>query len=429
MMKHLRLLCLLFTSLWLMGCNQTLSSPTPTPTKTPLNDVSSATAHARATPTPEHPPESTPTPSTVAAYELQLEKLEMRATWLDSDDTHLYWTSPDRFDWESGDHLDGKIYRYPLAGGEIVKVVETKYPEGTVGADAPTFSRDWMVFVDRHFWSLYSPYILYAYNLRSGALIELFSDPRPQALPPAYALVDEWVAWTTLVESQKDGCSADSVLVLQNIVSGERRELDRICIDDNYMWRPFSGIGMTEHYIVVEQQIADSQGGGHFIHLFDRQSGQRRRLSEGYGRMPAINGDWVAWRDMRALDDADGVTIALNLKTGERKEIPYPTSPDEKYPYLRIDEPYIVGNRWLYWDVMGDVFLPVYDLATDKMYMVRSTPLSPYNVGLGSAWHLSERLIAWSLDRYEHGSGRLVESTLHWRTGPDLWTLLESLTR
>ncbi len=205
-----------------------------------------------------------------------------------------------------------------------------------------------MVYADQESWYLYSPYILYAYNLRSGALIELFSDPRPQALPPAYALVGEWVAWTTLVESHKDGCSADSVLVLQNIVSGERRELDRICIDDNYIWRPFSGIGMTEQYIVVEQQIADSQGGGHFIHLFDRQSGQRRRLSEGYSRMPAINGDWVAWRDMRALDDADGVTIALNLKTGERKEIPYPTSPDEKYPYLRIDEPYIVGNRWLY---------------------------------------------------------------------------------
>ncbi len=60
---------------------------------------------------------------------------------------------------------------------------------------------------------------------------------------------------------------------------------------------------------------------------------------------------------MRDASDAEGNTIVLNLRIGERKEIT---------PPIFSDEPFIFGNRWLYWDGLGGNLLAVYDLTTDK---------------------------------------------------------------
>lgn len=115
---------------------------------------------------------------------------------------------------------------------------------------------------------------------------------------------------------------------------------------------------------------------------------------------------------MRDASDAEGNTIVLNLKTGERKEIT---------PPIFSDEPFIVGNRWLYWDGLGGRVLAVYDLNTDKVYTKELIPRE----GVSSvSWRLPEHTIVWGDTFADPADPSKHEGALHWLTGLDLETIL-----
>lgn len=323
--------------------------------------------------------------------------------WVVTDETYIYWGSSQT------------ISRYPLDGGKIEAFAVTQYDNGTLSVLQPQRSGKWLIFMDTQYPLLYTPFVFRAINLQNSAEYELLSDQREDALPPTYAINGDWVVWTTLVESETAGCSADSMLVVQNIISAERRELDRICIDNNYMWEFNSTIGISKEYIVAAQQLSDTKGGGRRIYLFSRETGQSTLLTgESYGRMPALNGDWVAWLDMRSPDDAEGNTIVLNLKTGEQKTI---------QPPIFSDEPFLVGNRWLYWDGLSGNLLAVYDLMTDTTHTLRTTARADNEATTGG-WYLTERMIVWSENIFDPVDPGKRDVYLHWGIAADLTSLL-----
>jgi hypothetical protein len=384
------------------------SPPTPTPTKTPLADLTQSSVQPSMTPTAPQPLAVTPAQNItvpVTADQVKLEGPNNYVSWVTTDDMYIYWSQVD----------GGDIYRYPLAGGAIETVASSRYEPGTLSVMPLVISDDWLLFMDTQYQLVYTLFIFHAHNLHSGVEVELMADQGNDALPPSYAAAGDWVVWTTLVESQETGCSADSILVVQNIVSIESRELDHVCIDDNYIWNVTGVIGMTKQYVVADQRLPDATGAGRRIYLFDLDTGSRTLLTnDRYGRMPAINGDWVAWLDMRDASDAEGNTIVLNLKTGERKEIT---------PPIFSDEPFIVGNRWLYWDGLGGNLLAVYDLTTDKTYVLKTTSRSGEESVTGK-WYLTEHTIVWSENVFDPVSPEKRDVYLHWLTGPDLETIL-----
>lgn len=343
--------------------------------------------------------------SPVTTGQLELEGPNNYLSWVMTDDVYIYWSQVD----------DGNLYRYPLAGGAVETVASSRYDPGTLSVMPLVISDDWLLFMDTQYQLVYTPFIFRAHNLHSGVEVELMADQRNDALPPSYAAAGEWVVWTTLVASQQAGCGADSILVVQNITSAESRELDRVCIDGNYVWNVTGVIGITKQYVVADQRLPDATGAGRRIYLFDLDTGSRTLLTnDRYGRMPAINGDWVAWLDMRDASDTEGNTIVFNLKTGEHKEIT---------PPIFSDEPFIVGNRWLYWDGLGGNLLAVYDLITEKTYTVKTTSRSDEESVTGK-WYLTEHTIVWSENVFDPVSPEKRDVYLHWLTGPDIETIL-----
>lgn len=401
-----RLLLLGFL-LSLAACQPALS-PTPTPTKTPLANPTQSSVPLAVTSTVTQTLSVAPAQditSPVTTGQLELEGSNNYVSWVMTDDRYIYWSQVD----------GGEIYRYPLAGGAIEVVASSRFDSGTLSVLPLVISGDWLLFMDTQYQLVYTPFIFRAHNLHSEVEVELIANQDHDALPPSYAAAGDWVVWTTLVESQEAGCSADSILVVQNIISAESRELDRVCIDDNYMWNVTGVIGITKQYIVADQRLPDATGAGRRIYLFDLDTGSRTLLTDDrYGRMPAINGDWVAWLDMRDASDAEGNTIVLNLRIGERKEIT---------PPIFSDEPFIFGNRWLYWDGLGGNLLAVYDLTTDKIYTLRTTSHTDEEAVTGN-WYLTEHAIVWSETVFDPVSPEKRNVYLHWLTGPDLETIL-----
>lgn len=401
-----RLLLLGFL-LTLTACQPALL-PTSTPTQIPLAHPAQQGVQLALTPTAPQTPVGMPAQvitSMVITGQLELEGPNNYVSWVITDDMYIYWSQVD----------DSEIYRYPLAGGAVEIVTSSRYDPGTLSVSPLVISGDWLLFMDTQRQLVYTPYFFRAHNLQNGVEVELMADQRNDALPPGYAASGDWVVWTTLVASQEAGCRADSVLVIQNIVSAENRELDRVCIDDNYMWNVTGVIGMTKQYVVADQRLPDATGAGRRIYLFDLDTESRTLLTnDRYGRMPAINGDWVAWLDMRDASDMEGNTIVFNLKTGEHKEIT---------PPIFSDEPFIVGNRWLYWDGLGGNLLAVYDLITEKTYTVKTTSRSDEESVTGK-WYLTEHTIVWSEIVFDPVSPEKRDVYLHWLTGPDLETIL-----
>jgi hypothetical protein len=352
-------------------------------------------------------PQPTVATSTIApptAHKLHLEQSDY-VGWVVTDETYIYWVP------EEG----ASLYRYPLLGGDIETIASTRFPNGTLSVLRPLINGDWLVFMDTQYQLVYTPYILRAINVEDGLEYEIVTDAQAEALPPSYAISADRIVWTTLEKSKDPTCSADSVLVVQNIRSAERRELDRVCIDNNYMWEVISTIGISGNYVIAAQFFSDAKGNGRYIHLFDLTTGTSTQLNEQeYGRMPALNGDWVAWLTMRDGNDLDGNTIVLNLKTGVRKEIT---------PPIFSDEPFIVANRWLYWDGLGGNQLAIYDLATDEVLTIKTTNLSDEEATTGK-WYIKDNTIAWSINVMDPAKPGSFDVYLEWLTGADPKTLL-----
>jgi hypothetical protein len=182
--------------------------PPQRPPKTPLADLTQSSVQPSMTPTAPQPLAVTPAQNItvpVTADQVKLEGPNNYVSWVTTDDMYIYWSQVD----------GGDIYRYPLAGGAIETVASSRYEPGTLSVMPLVISDDWLLFMDTQYQLVYTLFIFHAHNLHSGVEVELMADQGNDALPPSYAAAGDWVVWTTLVESQETGCSADSILVVQ----------------------------------------------------------------------------------------------------------------------------------------------------------------------------------------------------------------------
>ena len=156
----------------------------------------------------------------------------------------------------------------------------------------------------------------------------------PASWPGPFLDADgDWVVWTRLQRSEAKDC-AETVLTVYDLKTGEPRELDRHCADNDSMWvMPH----MSDDHIVVERDLSDSKGGGSDIYLFDLASGQARALTgNGRSSMPDISGRWVVWKDGPRFKE--GRTVVYDMESG-----------DEKIIAAGHLDPHVANGRWVYW--------------------------------------------------------------------------------
>ena len=206
---------------------------------------------------------------------------------------------------------------------------------------------------------------------------------------------EDWVVWTRLQRSEaKD--YAETVLTVYDLKTGEPRELDRHCADNDSMWvMPH----MSDDHIVVERDLSDSKGGGSDIYLFDLASGQARALTgNGRSSMPDISGRWVVWKEGPRFKE--GRTVVYDIESG-----------DEKIIAAGHLDPHVANGRWVYWLMSAKEPLRVYDLKTDRLLTV-AEPGENENLESVAVY---DDTIAWyrNLD-FEHAAP--VDGLLEWRT-------------
>ncbi len=344
------------------------------------------------------------------------------APGVESDGKYIYWELIN----------SGDIYRYPLDHGEIEIFATTSFEH--VAPSQPgevpfgvmtdiTIGEDWLIVADSKASSLATPFKLKAINLQDKT--EKLIDSSEEATPIfAFAVSRNSVVWTRLHYHEDENCQVESVLTVMNLETDERRELDRICADDNYRWGYLSGIGISEDKVIVVKQFSDVQGGGIEVHLFDLATGQSQTISRDDGRKfgPTISGAWTAWvgypNEEEMGPESPPYTVLYNWQTGEYREL----HPDYEFG---LDEPFIEQGRWLYWDDLGSTpWQLVYDLETGEEVRF-PTNADNFNDGFVDDWQIRGNTIIWSKSKL---NGEMDPSDddvyLYWKTGADLNTLL-----
>lgn len=306
------------------------------------------------------------------------------------DETYLYWVL------DEGKH----ILRYPLLGGEVEAVTSTRFEDGELSVHPLLRSNDWLIFLDTPRSAEGVTWTLRALNLSDGTeqvVIEERGD-RTSWPGPFVDADGDWVVWSRTRRSEEKGC-VETILAMYNLRTGERRELERSCVEDRHMW-VFPHL--SGDHLVVERDLPDSKGGGNDIYLYDLTSGQRTALTDdGRSSMPDISGPWIAWK--AAPRFSRGPTLLYNLDTGEREVVRRPG---------RHLGPQLAG-RWLYWQPSARQSLYVYDLEAKQLSLV-ATPgenedFDDVGVCCGT--------IAWCLNLdFEHAPPG--DYALEWRTLP-----------
>lgn len=367
-------------------------SPTSTITSTPTaSPTLSATATATATPSPTPVPRLSPTPIAATLIETHTLRLEKkRATQVTLDETHIYWVA--RRDPDT-------IFRYPLTGdGEIEPVVHTQFEGGELYVMTPIRSGDWLIFFDTPGSAQGTTWALRALNLSEGNEKILLEDPGdPVSWPGPYVDADgDWVVWTRTRHAEEKACS-ETILALYNLQTGERRELERECAEDNRMWTmPY----ISGEHIVVEQDLPDSKGSDNNVYLYDLTTGERTALTtDGRSSMPHISGEWVVWRGS-PRHSYGTETVLYNWRTQEKFELTH-----QPRQYGRL------SGRWLSWTPRALKPLYVYDLETRQLLLV-TTPGENQDI---EEVMIHGNTIAWSLDLdFEHSAPH--DSLLVWGT-------------
>lgn len=330
------------------------------------------------------------TASPAVTHTLRLKK--QKANQIALDETYIYWTV----------YQDpGHIFRYPLTGeGKIETVVGSRFEDGELGIMTPIRSGDWLIFLDTPRSAMLTTWVLRALNLRDGTEQVLLEEPGDPISWPG-PLVDadgDWVVWTRTGWSERKNCS-ETVLAMRNLQTGEWRELERECAEDNHMWvMPH----IAGNYLVVEQDLPDSKGRGNNVYLYDLTSRQRTALTDdGRSSMPDIAGEWVAWKAGPRFSYGRA-TMLYNLRTGERFKIRHEERLEGR-----------LSGHWLYWEPIALDPLYLYDLNAKQLLRV-VTPGE--NECIGEVAIYSD-IVAWcrNLD-FEHSAPH--DTLLEWRTLP-----------
>lgn len=314
------------------------------------------------------PPDIKQLPTPIALPAGNIHQLEQPAiSWIALDDTYIYWTTYAE---------PGRLMRYPLAGGSTEVVVTTQLDAGDLTTVRPIRTGEWLIFVDAAYPAMGTPYLLRAYNLQDARDLVLLDSRDGRLSTPFLDADGNRVVWT-LTEHFDQGRCTESVLGLYDLATGGLQEIDRICTQDNYLWN-FPRI--SGDYLVVEQDLPDSKGGGNNIVLHHLGSGESTALTNnGRSSMPDISGPWIAWKDSPRFEVAKR-SYVYNLQTGKHQIIE-----------IGYNGPSLVDGRWLYWQLVPFSPLYVYDLQRDRLY-IAAAPGSNENLG---AAVVSGRTAAW----------------------------------
>ncbi len=378
--------------------------------------VLAATEEAAAT----SPAATTPaTPTATAAFfgtqELRLpdSSVNMSGAYsINTDGTYIYWP------------MAGSIYRYPLAHGEIEQFATTTYeyhpnqpggaPEQGVLGPILIESNEWLITLDLKAALIYTPIKIRAINLQDGTEKVLYASEEDVSLSAPDTSMGR-VAWAKVFHEEGD-CAMESALLLYDLATDERREVARACADDNYMWTPMGGIGLSGRYLVAVKQHADSQGGGMEVHLIDVDAGTSEILATSDSRLfgPTISEKWVAWNEYPEGDEigpeTPPSTVIYNLETKERRTIKH------EGDLYGLDEAFIVEGRWLYWDYLTQPhWKPIYDLNTGEEFRFL---LEGPNESVDDFVIRGDTMI-WSVHVRKDQANAPVEAYLRWRTGAD----------
>jgi len=412
----------------IIGCQ----SPKSMEVETPPSSISPNLQENLQSHSIENESASVDMPPDTASYQRRHE-LYLENTMLiniDTDGEYIYW---------SGGEENCCIWRRPLQGerqeskAELVaytlyKDVEPKDIYGPLSVDHGAIAEisieeDWLVFRDTKYASLYSPFFLRALNLRTGVEKIIESDQRPGAGDPIFALDGSRVVFARLTEREDGTCDADSILVVYDLETDERQELDRVCPDDNYMWNFTSGIDISDNFVVAIQMFSDAQGSEKKIVLFNLENGESRIISgeNKFSSGPAISGKWAAWKvypDDGDVGPGNGLgtpdyTVLMNLETGEIREI---------HHTYGMDEPLLENGRWLYWDDRSeDPWLTAYDLNSGDVYTITVQAPGWYK----GHWKIRGNTIAW----YVWNAVQPDQEYLRWKTGADPSLLIRDENR
>jgi len=281
-------------------------------------------------PRPKQLVEPEPLPQSASFSPTLSGSLTLKNQWVLSitlDETYIYWTINEQQD---------TIFRAPLAGGAVEKIVTSKDKDGSVIAIPPVRGGDWLIYVESVGIRENANWELRAKNLRDGSEQVVLKGSGNEAYQLNISVDNVWVAWSRTVPNGQGTCD-ESILGLSNLRTGEQVELDRVCTDQ-YMW---SIVSLSNQTLVAEQDFPDAKGGGSSLHLFENFHTDHHKALTTDGRvsMPRVSSPWVVWKN--ALRFNWGYTNSIYEMESETQQVVMITGG-------KIPDPKLTGN-WLYW--------------------------------------------------------------------------------
>jgi hypothetical protein len=299
------------------------------------------------------------------------------------DDKYIYWT-------ESG----GYLFRYPLASTKTTAATifaRTHFMNGRLSTyPDQSLSRvgAWLIFDDRQITEQNETWALRAMNVETQTELNL-DQGEGSTILSTFSSDGEWVVWITM------DLSAGTIIVSQNLQTGQRQELARSDSLQNG-WEQVAVSGGRAAAIELGAK-------GRTLSLFELQSGQSRQLlSDTTGSdMDGLtfDGNWIAWK---TGTNFQGPTALYNLQTAKT----------ELLPDWGIS-PLLVG-RWLTWEAAFEQPLYVVDLETRQGYIVAEAQPGDE---LSSA-AIYGNVIAWCRAQYDLTTQTIINSTVEWRDLP-----------
>jgi len=246
----------------------------------------------------------------------------------------------------------------------------------------------WLIFDDRQITEQNETWALRAMNVETQTELNL-DQGEGSTILSTFSSDGEWVVWITM------DLSAGTIIVSQNLQTGQRQELARSDSLQNG-WEQVAVSGGRAAAIELGAK-------GRTLSLFELQSGQSRQLlSDTTGSdMDGLtfDGNWIAWK---TGTNFQGPTALYNLQTAKT----------ELLPDWGIS-PLLVG-RWLTWEAAFEQPLYVVDLETRQGYIVAEAQPGDE---LSSA-AIYGNVIAWCRAQYDLTTQTIINSTVEWRDLP-----------
>lgn len=245
------------------------------------------------------------------------------------DDKFVYWVE---------NKNPGTMYRISLKGGQPEIIATSQYSDGRLDVFRPILSGRWLIFCDSPRSSNLGVWKVRVLNLDDHSEKLLLHNDGDQAnllMSLGISAQDDWVMWTIIVQ-ETSGDFKDT-MTLMNLDSGESREFMRSNIDEAI----FPIISISKGWVVVEQDLEDSFGGGNNLYLLDLTNEKMQILStDGKSSMPSLVFPWVMWKAAPRYSYGQKIVL-YNLQ--DHRKLWVPLEDDEN------SDPQMNDSK-IYWD-------------------------------------------------------------------------------